>query len=51
MANPQTIASRSRALLVALLAILAVAACQGTPTETTTTWLDTTSAPSQVSRT
>ncbi len=36
--------SQVRVLLIAVLAILAVAACQGTPTETTTTSLDTAAA-------
>jgi hypothetical protein len=42
--------SRLRVLAIALLAILAVVACQGTPTETQTTSLDTAATTSQVHR-
>ena len=42
--------SRVRVLAIALLACLAVAACQGSPTETQTTSLDTAATTSQAHR-
>ena len=42
--------SRLRVLSIALLAVLAVAACNGAPTETETTSLDMAAAGSQVHR-
>ncbi len=50
MAFLQTNISRLRVLAIALLAILAVAACNSAPTETETTSLDMASASSQVLR-
>jgi hypothetical protein len=50
VSNPHRLMHRVRVLAIALLAILAVAACQGTPTDTQTTSLDTASATSHVNR-
>jgi hypothetical protein len=50
VADLHTPMSRLRVLAIALLAILVVAACQGTPTETQTTSLDMASATSHVIR-
>jgi len=50
MAKPHMPMSRVCVPLIALLAILAVVACQGTPTETQTTSLDTASAISHAGR-
>jgi hypothetical protein len=50
VANPHTLMSRVRVLAIALLAIVAVVGCQGTPTETQTTSVDTASVTSHVTR-
>jgi hypothetical protein len=50
MAKSHSPNSRARVLLIAVLAILAVAACQGAPTDDQTTSLDTASGMSTVGR-
>ncbi len=40
MANPHNRMPRIRTILIAVSAVLAVAACQGTPSDTQTTSLD-----------